>query len=101
MTRDRHQSSVPVRKYKGETVFDWESEGADDAARAFADRPAEARPGAPRPLSSQASLQAQRHRMARRRRSGAAIVWIGLALLALVALIGVAGVIALRGGLRP
>jgi Tfp pilus assembly protein PilX len=52
-------------------------------------------------LSSQASLQAQRHRMARRRRSGAALVWIGLALLALVALIGVAGVIALRGGLRP
>jgi hypothetical protein len=97
MTRDRHQSSQPVRKYRGETVFGWEDDSAQDTSRAFTDTATEPRPGAHGALSSRASLQAQRRRMARRRR-GAAALWITLVL---VALVGAAAVLVLRHGLRP
>lgn len=96
MTRDRHQSSFPVRKYRGETVFGWEEDSSPERPSAFDDAPADARAGGARPLSSQASLQAQRQRMARRR-SGAAVLWIALVL---VALVGVGGVLVLRHWLR-
>jgi hypothetical protein len=78
MARDRHQQHQDaVRVYKGETVFDWDSEPADERASAFVESTQYGQLWAPSTRSMASSLEVPRPRPPRTQ-GGVGTLWIVL-----------------------
>jgi hypothetical protein len=78
MARDRHQRHQDaVRVYKGETVFDWESEPADERASAFVESTHYGHLWAPSTRSMASTLETPRPRPPRKQ-GGIGTLWVVL-----------------------
>jgi len=97
MSREHHSRQSPattgeIRKFKGATVFEWDSEPADERPSEFAETTQIAGPWGPASNNAYVALETRRSRPRTPRRGSSTTLWLALAL---VAAIGGGGLFAL------